>query len=60
MENLVFVCGLADVEVLNRCQDDELILSPNLRRRGTKTGFWGFQFLTPINSLEDLSRYKKR
>ena len=42
MENLVFVCGLADVEVLNRCQDDELILSPNLRRRGTKQDSGGF------------------
>lgn len=52
--NAVFVCGLATVEVLNTFQDDSLILDENLRRRGTKTGFYGFDKLIPIRSLEDL------
>ena len=37
--NLIFVCGLATSNVLNNYQDDDLILDPNLRARGTKTGF---------------------
>lgn len=57
--NLVFVCGLATSDILNKYQDDDLILDPNLRARGTKTGFYGFEHLDPIHSLDDLSRYKK-
>lgn len=58
--NLVFVCGLATKDVLNKYQDDDLILDHNLRARGTKTGFYGFKHLTPILSLNDLSKYKKK
>jgi len=43
-----YICGLATVEVLNTYQSDELILSPNLRRRGVKTGFYGFEHLKRI------------
>lgn len=43
--NTIFVCGIADVQVLNTYQNDSLILSPYLRQRNTKTGFWGFDFL---------------
>ena len=57
--NLIFVCGLATTEVLNKYQDDNLILDPNLRARGTKTGFYGFEYLIPIRTLNDLSKYKK-
>ncbi len=57
--NLVFVCGLATSDVLNKYQDDNLILDPNLRARGTKTGFYGFEHLVPIHSLNGLSKYKK-
>ena len=57
--NLIFVCGLATSNVLNNYQDDDLILDPNLRARGTKTGFYGFEQLVPIKSLNDLSTYKK-
>lgn len=59
-DDLIFVCGLATSETLNSCQSDDLVLDYKLRQRGTKTGFWGFSQLTPINSLEDLSRYRKR
>lgn len=43
-----FVCGLATQEVLNTYQSDELILSPALRRRGTKSGFYGFEYLLKL------------
>ena len=53
-ENTIILCGLAQVEILNRYQDDNLILDQNLRNRGTKTGFYGFEHLIKINSLEEL------
>lgn len=49
--NLVFVCGLASKENLNTYQDDDLILDPKLRARGTKTGWYGFQNLKPMKEL---------
>ena len=57
--NLIFVCGLATSAVLNKYQDDDLILDKNLRARGTKSGFYGFEHLIAIKSLDDLSKYKK-
>ena len=59
LDNLVFVCGLATQNTLNEYQDDDLILDSNLRKRGTKTGFYGFEHLLPIRSLDDLAQYKK-
>lgn len=53
-QDLVFVCGLATPYVLNRYQSDTLVLSQNLRERGTKTGFYGFLKLIRINNLEDI------
>ena len=55
----VFVCGLGTVDVLNTYQSDDLILDPKLRARGTKTGFYGFDHLVPIESLNDIEPYKK-
>lgn len=52
MPNLVFVCGIASKENLNTFQDDDLILDPKLRARGTKTGWYGFESLEPIDSLK--------
>lgn len=46
--NVVFICGLATTDVLNRYQSETLILSPNLLERGTKTGFYGFHKLKQI------------
>jgi hypothetical protein len=57
--NLIFVCGLATTDILNTYQDESLILDSNLRARGTKTGFYGFQHLKPITSINDIERYKK-
>ena len=59
-ENTVFVCGLATVDVLNKYQSDSLILSPLLKNRGTKTGFWGFDHLLPFNSLAELKKLIKK
>lgn len=56
-ENLVAVCGLADVETLTKYQDIELIESPLLKEKGTKTGFYGFKDLKPLD-LSALEKYK--
>ena len=58
-DDTVIICGLATCDVLNTYQDDSLVLSPKLRARGTKTGFYGFEHLKPITSLEDLKPYQK-
>ena len=58
-ENVVAVCGLATKDILNTYQDDDLILDANLRARGTKTGFYGFGFLKPVNTILDIKEYKK-
>lgn len=50
------VLGLATVNVLNKYQDDNKILSHSLRARGTKTGFIGLHKLKPFNNLEDLKK----
>ena len=57
--NLVYVCGLASVDVLNKYQTEDLILDKGLRRRGIKTGFYGFKYLKRIESLKDICEYKK-
>lgn len=51
--DVVFVCGLATPDVLNRYQSDTLVLSQNLLNRGTKTGFYGFRYLKPIGGLNE-------
>lgn len=57
--SVVYVCGIATTDVLNSYQDDDLILDQALRSRGTKTGFWGFEHLIPLTSIEDLKEYKR-
>lgn len=59
IDRLVFVCGLATVDVLNTYQDDNLIIDSKLRARGTKTGFYGFDKLIQVNTLDDLQKFKK-
>lgn len=54
---VVYICGLADVETLTKYQHDDLILDPNLKMKGTKTGFWGFSQLKEV-TLEALEPYK--
>ncbi len=52
--NAIAVCGLASIRVLLKYQDDGLILSPNLRARGVKTGFYGFKELQSFKNLSEL------
>jgi hypothetical protein len=52
----IYICGLATVNVLNKYQSDELILDDNLRKRGTKTGFYGFSYLKKFSSLNELKQ----
>lgn len=49
------VCGIATPKILNSYQSDDLILSPNLRERGTKSGFYGLDKLIKFSTIEDLS-----
>lgn len=52
--NRMIICGLATPNVLNTHQSDDLILSPALRKRNVKTGFYGFHHLLPFHSLDEL------
>ena len=54
---VVYVCGLAEVNTLNTFQHDDLILDPNLKVKGTKTGFFGFSQLKKA-SLENMEPFK--
>lgn len=49
----VTICGYATPKILSKYSSDELILDKKLRERGTKTGFYGFQYLIPIHNQLD-------
>lgn len=53
---VVWVCGMATAEILNKYQSDELIHDKYLRARGTKTGFYGFKYLIPVDELKGANR----
>jgi len=48
------IIGLATVDVLTNNQNDKLILSAALRKKGYKTGFDGYQYIIPFSSLKEL------
>jgi hypothetical protein len=50
----VLVCGFASVKCLRLYQSDDLILSPLLKAKGTKTGFFGFNELKQFRTLDEL------
>tara|TARA_B100000315_G_C14510197_1_gene556603 strand:- start:212 stop:775 length:564 start_codon:yes stop_codon:yes gene_type:complete len=52
----VYVCGFASKQVLKKYQNDSLILSPTLKRKGTKTAFFGFDELIPFHDLGELRK----
>lgn len=58
-DSRVLVCGLADVDTLNKYQSKYLIVDPNLRDKGTKAGFYGFRALKPVTKLEDIEGFVK-
>ena len=51
------ILGLATVDILNKYQDDSVILSSSLKARGTKTGFVGLHSLKRFKTYEDLTEY---
>lgn len=59
-DRTVYVCGIAMPDVLNKYQDDDLILDRQLRDRGTKSGFYGFEYLRPIRGIEDIEAFRKK
>ena len=50
----VYICGLATVDILSNYQSIDLIKDERLRKRGTKTGFYGFEYLQKFEHLEGL------
>lgn len=53
-DQIAFLCGIANVGTLNEYQSDDLILSPQLRAKKIKTGFYGFEWLeSPTKLLEN-------
>jgi hypothetical protein len=52
--NTVLICGFASIPTLKKFQDDNLILNDNLRKKGTKTGFYGFNYLQKFNNKQEL------
>lgn len=50
----LYICGYATVQILNKYQSDALILSPDLKKRGTKTGFYGYDKLLPPHTILEL------
>ena len=49
-----YVCGVAMPIYAKHYTSDDLILSPSLRAKGTKTGFWGFFRLEQFNNIKEL------
>jgi hypothetical protein len=49
-----YMCGLAMPIYTKYYTSDNLILSPSLRAKGTKTGFWGFFRLKQFNNINEL------
>ena len=51
--DFVEFCSSKKITLIHH-QSDELILSPGLRSKGTKTGFYGFKFLIPPLKLREM------
>lgn len=59
-QNTIFLCGIASVSTLKKYQDDDLILSPFLRQRDTKTGFFGYGQLLPMSDLKEYIKKREQ
>lgn len=55
----LIIMGLAEVDVMKKYCDDNLILSPALRARNVKTGFAGYHKLKKFKNLEELKQLLK-
>ena len=48
-DDTLYICGIATPLILNTFQSLDCVLSPNVIRRGEKTGFYGFdKLISPI------------
>lgn len=52
---IVYICGIADPDILDKYQSEDYILDENLRNRHVKSGFYGFEHLRHIDALKDES-----
>lgn len=52
--NEIVFFGYASINTLKKYQNDNFILDNNLRNRGTKSAFYGFNELIKVDSFEDL------
>ena len=50
----ILICGVATISNMLQYRNDNLIKSPALRRRGTKTGFYGFKELKQFDDIIEL------
>ncbi len=48
---IVYICGIANPDVLDEYQSEEYVLDDNLRARHVKAGFYGFEHLKHIDTL---------
>ena len=55
-KNTFIICGLAMPNILNTYQSDEYIIADKLKAKGTKTAFYGFRYLKPFSSYEELKK----
>ncbi len=58
-DDTVVVCGYASLTVVKNNQDIELVKDYACKKRGTKAGFNGFQYLKRFESLEQLKQLLK-
>lgn len=56
-EKYAIVCGVATPRILDTYSSLDLILDKNLRAKGNKVGFYGFDHLFVIRSKEELNNF---
>lgn len=59
-EHQIRLCGFASISVLEEYQLDALVLDKRLLDRGTKTAFWGFDYLLMFRNLAELKELIER
>ena len=56
-DKYAIICGIASPRVLDTYSTIDLILDKNLREKGNKVGFYGFDHLFTIRSKNDLNNF---
>ena len=52
-QQVMYLCGIASPEILNKYQSDSLILSQNLKSKNVKSAFYGFIYMDPPSKIEE-------